>query len=367
MNISFFVPYFQEGGVETTVCRLAAQFADRGHDVDLLTFGHENRYIDDTPFTLVDLGASRTLASLPGLVRYLYQQVPDALLSVHYFANVVSVAGRAAANTDTVLILTERINISHVFRETESWKYRILPKLMRLSYPRADARVAVSQDAAADLAQFIGMPERSVSAIYNPTLVDEVFEKATEPVDHPWFDADVPVLLGVGRLTDQKDFTTLLQAFSRLTTDLDARLLVLGEGENRNQLERLATELDVSDTVAFPGFVDNPYKYIRAADLFVLSSRFEGMPNVLVEAAAIGTPIVATDCPSGPRELLQDGATDALIPVGDPERMAETIEHQLANPEKAQRQIERLQPKLDQFRPDVACDEYLSLIEGASQ
>lgn len=178
---------------------------------------------------------------------------------------------------------------------------------MRFAYSRTDHCVTVSQAAAEDLRELARLSGDEVTAIYNPTLVQEVSERATEPVDHLWFDDEPPVLLGVDRLTGQKDFETLIKAFVEFEADHEARLVILGEGEDRELLEKLTRRLGVDDRVDFHGFADNPYAFMKRADLFVLSSRFEGMPNVLVEAAALETPVVATDCPSSPRELLNMG------------------------------------------------------------
>lgn len=365
MRVAFCIPYYAEGGVETTTYRLAECFRERGHAVDLLTFQHDSPYLGpDSPFDVIDLEAARTLTSLPALVRYLRRERPDLFVSVHYFTNVVSVLAKTLARVDTHLVLTERVLVSHVLTDEGPLKSRLLHALMTATYPLADSRVTVSKDAAGDLAALTRLDVDDVTAIYNPTLVEEVFEGAEEPLDHPWFgdDADEPVILGVGRLSDQKDFATLLRAFARL--DVDANLVILGEGENRADLETLADELGVADRVELPGYVDNPYQYMARADVFVLSSRFEGMPNVLVEAAALGTPVVATDCPSGPRELLGPDDAGEIVPVGDPDAMADAIEYQLEHPEEARERIDRLQPTLEQFRPEVACERYLALLDS---
>lgn len=363
MRFGFYIPYFREGGVETTTYRLASGFTERGYDVDLVTFGHDSPYLGpDSPFTLVELDASRTLTSVPGLVRYLRRRRPEVLLSTHYFANLVNVLARTVSGVDARTILTERLYLSRIVAE-EPWpKSWLFLQAMRTIYPRADYCVTVSEDAAVDLRELAALPPEQVTAIYNPTLTDDVYKRAKEPVDHPWFDGDQPVVLGVGRLTDQKGFDTLINSFAHLVEEWDARLVILGEGEDRDTLKSRAREHGIDDWVDLPGYVDNPYAFMREADVFVLSSRYEGMPNVLVEAAAIGTPLVATDCPSGPRELLNGGEAGELVPVEDPRAMAEAIDRQLTNPEAAQRRGERIEEKLQQFTPKAACDRYLSLL-----
>lgn len=363
MKIAFFMPYFRDGGVETTTVRLAEQFAERGHETDLVTFQHDSPYLAQAPLQVVDLDARRTLTSSVGLVRYLRRQRPDLLISAHHFANIVSIASRLVSGTYPYHIVTERLQIEYVLEQSETLKDRLLPPLMRLTYPLADDIVTVSRDAGDALADILDIRVGRVTAIYNATLVDEVFEQAEEPVDHPWFDDEIDVVLGVGRLTPQKDFETLIRAVASARGERDVRLVILGEGDRRAHLERLAEKLGVSDSVDLHGFVDNPYRFMAAADLFVLSSRYEGMPNVLVEAAALKTPVVATDCPSGPRELLDDGAGGPLVPVGDSAAMADAMLDQLRNADRANTRIESIQETLQEFRPERTAERYLDLVE----
>ena len=364
MRIAFFAPYIGDGGVGTAITRLGNQFSDRGHDVDLVTFQHDCPFLDEAPIRVVDLEATRTASSLPGLVRYLRRERPDAIISTHYFANVAVVLCRMVSRTDSTVILTERLQIGPILADPDTLKDRLFPPIMRLTYRRADHVVAVSQTAAEDLINFLGLDPDQVQAIYNPTLVDRVFEDAEEPVTHPWFESDEPpVVLAAGRLAPEKDFATLIEAFDRLTDRTEARLLILGEGRERESLERLIDRLGFGSQVELYGFAENPYRFMRAADLFVLSSLNEGMPNVLVEAAALGTPIVSTDCPSGPRELLDDGQGGELVPVGDVSALADAMYRQLADLDQARAQVERIRPKLDEFSPAYASQRYLDLIE----
>lgn len=363
MKFAFFMPYFRDGGVETTTVRLANQLSRKGHQTELLTFKHESPYLAESSLEVVDFDAKRTLTSVPKLVRYLRRERPDVLISAHHFANIIAVFARAISGVDVEMVVTERLQIDHVLAESRNPKDRLLPPLMRLTYPRADHIVSVSRDAGDALAEIIGVPPNRVEAIYNATLVDEIFEKAEEQVDHPWFAEDeTAVILGVGRLKPQKDFETLIRTFAKVRNQRDARLIILGEGDRRQALTGLASELGVADDVDLHGFVDNPYRFMRNADVFVLSSRYEGMPNVLVEAAALGTPVVATDCPSGPRELLDDGVAGELVNVGAVDEMAESICYQIDNPEEGRSRLDAIQKKLDQFRPERTAERYINLV-----
>lgn len=201
-----------------------------------------------------------------------------------------------------------------------------MPLLMRLFYPWADGVIAISQGVREDLLKIVRMPEEKVKVVYNPSITPEIFAKADEPLGHPWFGpGEPPVIPGVGRLTAQKDFPTLIRAFAMVPNKRSARLMILGEVENRHELDRLVGEMGLETDVEISGFLNNPYKYIKRAAVFVLSSRFEGLSNVLIEAMSLGTPVISTDCTSGPGEILEYGRRGLLVPVSDIEAMAKAI------------------------------------------
>ena len=207
----------------------------------------------------------------------------------------------------------------------------MVPHLVKRFYPWADYVIGISRGVADDLSQTAGLPRERIKILYNPVVTPELREKARAPLNHPWFEAgQPPVILAVGRLTKQKDFPTLIRAFAQVRQSRPARLLILGEGPDRPALEALVNQLGLEDSVAMPGFVDNPYAYMSRASLYVLSSRWEGLPTVLIEALYCGPPIIAMDCPSGPREILADGQHGLLVPVGDITALAQAIEAGLA-------------------------------------
>jgi glycosyltransferase involved in cell wall biosynthesis len=198
-----------------------------------------------------------------------------------------------------------------------------MPRLIRWAYPRADAVVAVSQGVASDLVEVCGIAASHVHVLNNPVVTPETARMRSEPVDHPWLrDPTLPVVLAVGRLVPQKDFGTLLEAFALARRSRAARLVILGEGPLRAELEATVRRLDVAADVDLPGFCANPYAAMAAADVFVLSSAWEGSPGVLIEAMSCGTPVLSTDCPSGPRQILDGGRWGRLVPVGDAQAMA---------------------------------------------
>lgn len=338
---------------------LARGFAERGLQVDLVLAKAEGPYLSEVPpsVRVVDLGARRVLYALPGLIRYLRQERPSAVLSALNHANVVAIWARLLSRVKTRLVVSEHSTLSLATRHARSLKGRLMPLLMKRFYPWADAIVAVSYGVEEDLVARTGIPKEKIRVIYNPVITPDLFAKAEEPLDHPWFEpGEPPVILGVGRLTEEKDFPTLIRAFALVRKERPARLMIFGEGEDRAKLEALVRELGLEQDVALPGFVANPYKYMRRAAVFVLSSRWEGFANVLVEAMALGTPVISTDCPSGPAEILEGGRWGWLVPVGNVGEMANAIKAVLQGEKKDGRQ------RAMQFAVDVIIKEYAKVL-----
>ena len=234
---------------------------------------------------------------------------------------------------------------------------RILNGMLRRIYRLSDAIVVVSREAADDLVRITRVPPGIVHVIY-PILTAGIAELKTAPLDDPWFVPGQPgVLLGVGRLTPQKDFATLIRAFAAVRRQRDLRLVILGEGESRGPLLDLVKELGLTDCVALPGRAKNVFAYMSRCALFVLSSTYEAMPMVLVEALAAGAPVVSTNCMSGPREILYDGQFGRLVPVGDVPALASAIQASLLEPRRPPAD-EALRP----FAGDAVINQYMKLI-----
>jgi glycosyltransferase involved in cell wall biosynthesis len=333
-HIALFLPSLRGGGAEKVMVNLALGFVEQGLKVDLVLAKAEGPYLSRVPeeVRVVDLGARRVLYSLPGLVRYLRRERPQAMLSALNYANIVAIWAKLLVRVQTHLVVSEHNTLSCSTQNASSVRVKLLPLLIKIFYPYADAVVAVSHGVAEDLITMTGLPMEKVKVIYNPVITPELFAKAEEPLDHPWFrPGEPPVVLGVGRLTKQKDFPTLIRAFALVRKERPARLMILGEGEERPKLETLARELGIEEDFVLPGFVENPYKYMKRASAFVLSSRWEGLPAVLIEALALGVPVISTNCPSGPAEILEHGKWGCLVPVGEPHLLARAILEILQN------------------------------------
>ncbi len=361
--IAFYLPSLRGGGAERVMVNLAQGMTERGLPVDLVVAAAEGAFLEQVPpaVRLVDLRGGRVLQSLVPLTRYLRREQPRVLISSMSHANVVALWAARLARSGTPVIVTVHNTMSRSTPERGRLAGALWPRLLRSFYPWATHVVAVSRGAADDLARSSGIPRDRVRVVYNPVITPAIMELARQAPDHPWFGPGrPPVILGAGRLTGQKDFPTLIQAFAEVRRCRSARLMILGEGEDRAALETLVSQLGLKDDVALPGFRDNAISYMAGSALFVLSSAWEGLPTVLVEALAAGTRVVSTDCPSGPREILQQGRLGSLVPVGNPAAMAEAV---LAALERSPGTVpvDALAP----FTRDAAIEQYLRLIENA--
>ena len=334
-RLAIFMSFSGQGGVERMVLNLLEGFTARGVEVDLLAVRSGPDSLDKLPqgVRLIDLKAGHTSTALPALVRYLRRERPRAMLAAKDRAIRTAVIARRLAGVDTRLVgrLGTNLSASLEGRSGLQRASRYLP--MRWLYPSVDSIVAVSAGVAEDIRAITGLPEDKVTVIRNPVITPRLATLAEKSVDHPWLQpGQPPVILGAGRLTRQKDFPSLLRAFAEVRRQRDCRLIILGDGRGRDALLALAEELGVADDLDLPGFQPNPYAYMRRAALFVLSSAWEGSPNVLTEALALGVPSVSTDCPSGPREILEGGRYGPLVPVGDVAALARGMETALREP-----------------------------------
>jgi glycosyltransferase involved in cell wall biosynthesis len=301
-----------------------------------------------------------------GLASYLRHQKPDAMVAATRLINVVAVCAARLAGGSTRVVVSEHNPPSLALAGSRCWRRRYLPALMARTYRFADAIVAVSRGVAADLVELTGLPPGRVKTIYNPVISEDITQMARMPLSHPWFaPGQPPVILGAGRLVDQKDFPTLIRAFARLRRQRPARLVILGAAKDdvatdvaRAALVQLAALHGVSDDVVLPGFTSNPFAFMARAAAFVLSSRYEGLPTVLIEALACGCPVVSTDCPGGVHEILAGGRFGKLVPVGDESAMAEAILWTLDRPPDPNRLIARAQL----FSGAAAANAYLTTL-----
>ncbi len=361
-RVTFLIESLGIGGAERVVCNLATAFDRNGWGVDVVVTRERGPLERDLPDSVVvrSLDANRTFTSVPQLVSYLRDRRPDALVANMTHVNVVAAVAVRLARVDTTLAVVEHSMLSDRVERMKGRKEWVTAKLAGRVYPWADAVVSVSDNLAEDVATVTGVNRDSITTIYNPIVTDELFEQADEPVDLEWFAGDgPPVVVTVGRLEVRKEIPTLLRAFRHLLERRNCRLVICGDGPERDSLETLAAELGIDEQVAFVGWVDNPYKYMHRADAFVLSSFAEGFSNVLVEALTMGCPIVSTDC-GGPAEILEEGKWGRLIPVDDEDAMAAAIDETLEEPVDS----DGLRNRADAFTTATAYRNYDNLLEG---
>jgi len=390
---------FSGGGMERSMLRLAEGLIGRGVAVDFVVGQAKGELLGEVPAGARTVPLTKTpvfwtkararvlvaqpsawkfmlrprheikavkplLRWLPCLIDYIRRARPDALLAAEPRYNLLAVWGRRLSGLGVRVLVSERIQVSRHAEGERWWADPSLCELLRGAYLKADGIVAVSDGVADDLAAHAGIPRERITTVYNPVVGPDLPARAAQYPGHPWLaPGQPPVVLAAGRLHPQKDFPTLIRAFAQVRAGRAVRLVILGadsptEPAYAAGLRALPGALGIADDVAMAGFVDNPYAFMARSSVFVLSSLYEGLPGVLIQALACGCPVVSTDCPSGPREILDDGRFGPLVPVGDDDAMAGAIEQTLDRPLPA----EELRARAGLFSVGQAVDHYLRLL-----
>ena len=327
-KVALFMQALRAGGGAACLLMVAKGLAARGVRVDLLVLhaGEADRWLAPAGVRVIDFGRRESMAALPQLLRYLKRERPDVLLANNPYPGVAALVAKALFVRDLRLVFRYANTFS---RQPPSHDSMLLPHFL----PFADAIATISRGATDDFKRSLPGVSHRVRYVPNAAVPSDVAEQAARPVAHPWFDEPAaPVVLSVGRLHPQKDQATLLRAFARVARSRPARLVVLGEGPERARLAALSRELNVSQQIQFPGDIRPAFPWMARASVFVLSSAWEGLAMVLLEAMACGTPVVATDCPHGPGEILEGGKWGRLAPPGDWRALADAILATLDDP-----------------------------------
>ncbi|MEW7985660.1 MAG: glycosyltransferase [Candidatus Thiodiazotropha sp.] len=335
-RITCFLATSGHSGVDRVAQNLLPGLAQAGYLVDLLKIENHGPYLDGVQpdnLQIIEFKARHVYSALPELIGYLRRTNPDVLLSDKDRVNRTAILAHALTGGKTRLALRSGTTVSVNLASRGGFDRFVQRNSMRYLYRRAHAVLTPSRGAADDFASTIGFPREFIKVVPSPIITPGFQQRLDQPLDHPWFRHGEPrVILGVGELCRRKDFTTLIRAFAKLSDNYDCRLLILGEGRARARLEREVSRHGLEGRISLPGFVENPYPYMKNASLFVLSSLWEGMPVVLIEAMAAAIPVVATNCPSGPSELLGGLSADLLVKPGDATALAEVMAQQLDNP-----------------------------------
>ena len=334
-RVALFLPMLAGGGAERMTLEAARQLSEVGLAVDLIVSRRGGAWWSSVPpsIRLVDLDAWKTPASLPGLVRYIRRERPDAMIATLPQGCATALIAKWFVGRDFRVIVRQDTVYGAQYALV-GVDIRWAMATMRALLHTADAVLAVSSYIAEEFKRLAPKAAGLVEVVENPVVDAGLPAKARQPAAHPWFEnSDIPIVLSVGRLeVFSKDHPTLLRAFAAVATRRPARLVVLGDGPDRSELEVLAQRLGIRDRVDFPGFQANPFAFMARAQAFVLSSTYEGLPTVLIEALACGTSVVSTDCPGGVREVLEDGKWGRLVPIGDDAALADAICQTLDNP-----------------------------------
>ena len=327
-HIALFFSNFNGGGIQRVMLSLAKGLMKENWRVDLVLIQAEGPLLEEVPSgcNLFDFQCKQASKSLLHLKKYLQNEIPDILLASQTHINVAAIIAKLLASWEGKIFLSEHIAINYAARNSTNIKDRLYPLMAKLFYPLSDGVILVSQETAKHFLNTTHLPEKLISVIYNPIVDSSLFHQAEMYPAHKWFNKQQSIILAAGRLTKQKDFVTLIKAFHIVhKIRNNVKLIILGDGEEKEHLIQLSEDLALQNDIDFPGFSNNPFAFMRYASLFVLSSRWEGFGNVLVEAMACGTPVVSTNCPSGPSEILENGKYGALVPVGDYESLAKEI------------------------------------------
>lgn len=365
-KIIFFHPYFGDGGVERTNIRLSRYFIKQGYIVEFLSLFFAGKIVEEAREAgvhLVELKNERTLSAVFSVRKHIKEEKKNyhvSVISCQNYANIVMWFSLIGIRKGLKLIFAERNSPASLMEYSISKKDKLILWMMKKVYRYADAVTANSQDSADDLSQLV---HTAVTCIYNPTFSENFEEKSREKVEEQWFYEDMSVILAVGRLERQKDFSTLIKAFAIVRAKYDCRMVIVGEGSERSKLEELIQELNLTKDVHFAGFQKNPYKYMSKAEFLVSSSIYEGLCNTLIEAIALKCPCVATNCKSGTREILLDGKGGKLVKVGDVNEMAEAMIWTLENRDEARGLMQQAYQQLHRFTEEEAGRKYLDVIE----
>jgi glycosyltransferase involved in cell wall biosynthesis len=371
-KLALFIHKIDTYGVGRVVLNLAQEFAALGWHVDLVVSedSGEHPAIPSECIRLIVLKTPRAASSpsLRGVLelsQYLKLEKPKAVISFLHYNNEIAILAKYLSREPVKVIVTDHSVLSKTTATAIKKTRKLIPFIARFLYPFADGIVAVSQAVKDDLAKLLKLQDHRIQVIYNPIIDHCIVLRSLENVEHPWFTAkDRPIILAVGRLAPEKDLPTLIHAFARLRQTQPARLVLLGDGFKESykaSLLQLVAQLDLTDDVLFQGLVKNPYAYMAKSDVLVISSLWEGLSNVAIEALALNLPVVASSC-GGPVELLAHGKYGTLVPVGNPLAMAEAIAATLS-----QQNLPVSQEWMLQFTTSTVASQYLDLCSIPSQ
>ena len=339
MKLFILIPSLEKGGIERSMSRLSRGLLDRGWDVSIISEKPSEESISyfDERVKLLSLGSSfidqnsniifsifKNILYYFKIRKYIKKHSPDVLLAVKNIP--VAVILKISLKNKFKLIIREAVDPKYSSITQRSLFSRLLiNNIKSFLYPKSDNIIAISEGVKQSLIKNFKLDSSKIKTIYNPSADEKILSLAQEDIDSDLL-SDKPLIISVGRLTKQKDHITLLKAFNKIYPKINCNLYIVGEGSERDNLEKFIRNNNIGDRVKLLGYQNNPWKFMSKSELFILPSIWEGFGNVIVESMLIGIPVISSDCPSGPREILNDGANGKLFKVGDYNHLAKTIE-----------------------------------------
>jgi len=361
-KIAFFSYDMRVGGAEKMILTLLPWFINAGYSIDLVLVKKTGAFLTDIDprVNLISLKKEHVGQSLFPLLKYFKKSKPDVFISNLTHLNIVTIIAKFFSGTRSKIIITEHSSIT-TNNLQKGGKEGILVFLARFLYPLADKTVVVSEGAAQNLIEAIKINPNKVQSIYNPIDMDRIRILSGEKIDEFWLtEKSIPVLIAIGRLEQEKNFSFLLNVFQTLIKKRKARLLILGEGSEREALEKQIKVYGIQNEVKLPGIKTNPYPYISNADILVCTSKYEGFNITLAESLACGTPVISMNCPYGPAEILDNGTYGQLISPGDQDGMVNAIIAAIDHPESLPSK-EKLMERAKRFSAEKIFSEYQEL------
>ena len=361
MKIALFMPSLAGGGAERVMISLANELVQRGFDVDLIVSYAKGEYHNQIhgSVNFIDFKVNRVLKATPKLIQYVKEVNPQVILSTIWHANIITILVKLLTGSPGIVVIRETNQISKSKQSLSPLLSRLMCPLVNFFYPFADVIIAPSNGVADDLSKLGRIQRKKINVIYNPIFLKAIEAQAREEPSHPWLVPKTePVFIAVGSLTEQKGFSTLLESFFLVNKQIISRLIILGEGPLRQELEARALELGIHKKVDFHGFIENPFSLMASSDVFVLSSKWEGLPNVLIQAVSLGMRIVATDCTSGPQEILDNGKFGTLVEVGNIKMLSSAM---LSSLEK-QHDSDYVKSRAKHFSSDTIIPQYIKVL-----
>ena len=356
-----FFTHTLEGGVGRVIMLLAEGFLNENVSSEVWVQENTNLSSSITPVKIFSFNKKKARQLFFVLLKKINEDKPRVIISSTFYTNIIAIAASLFSRHKVKVIVIEHIAVKSEFKNLSLLKKLTMRILVFLFYRLAHSVVTVSNESGDILSKYCLLPRKKIITIYNPVISKDLYEKSDTLIDHPFFNLGHPILLNVGRLDKQKDIGTLLNAFSIITKEIESRLIIIGTGNEKAQLIEQCKKLKIFNQVDFIGHLKNPYPFFKKSSVFVLSSLYEGLPTVIIEAIALRLPVVSTRCPSGPAEILKQGEFGILVPIKDPKSLAQGVLNLLKNKNIIQ---EAPEAYLDIYTQKYSADRYLSLIKN---